>query len=133
MAEETKEVKTAPVKEYAPTQEEKTMGLLAYIGPLFLIPLLGKKDSQFAQFHAKQGLVLFGLDVILWLIGWIITAIFFSSIWSILYFGWLTSLITFAIWIVIAIFSIMGVYQAAVGKWWKLPLGLDKIAASLKF
>ncbi|NLA05547.1 MAG: hypothetical protein GX881_07535, partial [Firmicutes bacterium] len=36
---------------------------LAYLGILFLIPLLAKKDSPYSQFHAKQGIVLF--------IGWV--------------------------------------------------------------
>ena len=127
------EVKKVEVKEYVPKPEENTMACLSYIGPLFLIPLLGRKDSGFAQFHAKQGLVLFGLDIILWVIGWIVQSIFFSSLWAIIYMGWLASLVSLAIWIVIAIFSIMGLVYSLQGKWWRLPMGLDKIAASLKF
>ena len=44
-------------------EQNKLMALLSYIGILVLIPLLAKKDSPYAQFHAKQGLVL--------LLGWI--------------------------------------------------------------
>jgi fumarate reductase subunit D len=32
--------------------------VLAYLGPLSLIPLLTVKDSEFVQWHAKNGLVL---------------------------------------------------------------------------
>ena len=41
------------------TSNDTLMGVLAYIGILCLIPLLAAKDSEFAQFHAKQGLNLF--------------------------------------------------------------------------
>lgn len=33
----------------------KAMAILAYIGILFLVPLLGAKHSPYAQFHGKQG------------------------------------------------------------------------------
>ncbi len=35
------------------------IAILSYLGILFLVPLLAAKDDNFAQFHAKQGLVLF--------------------------------------------------------------------------
>jgi uncharacterized membrane protein len=53
-------------------QENKSIALLSYISILFLIPLLSKKDSTFCQFHAKQGLVLFIVEVI----GWFLTPFF---------------------------------------------------------
>ena len=34
------------------------MGLLCYLGPLLLIPLLTKPDSQFLRYHCNQGLLL---------------------------------------------------------------------------
>ena len=40
-------------------EANKTVAALSYISILFLVPLLGKRDSKFAQFHAKQGLILF--------------------------------------------------------------------------
>lgn len=40
------------------TNDEKPIVILSYLFLLFLVPLLTKKDSAFAQFHAKQGLVL---------------------------------------------------------------------------
>lgn len=35
------------------------MGIVAYLGPLFLIPLFAAKESPSSRFHANQGLVLF--------------------------------------------------------------------------
>lgn len=43
---------------------DKAYGVLAYFGFLFLIPLLAGK-TEFAKYHANQGLVLFIADVIL--------------------------------------------------------------------
>jgi uncharacterized membrane protein len=37
-------------------KNNKTIAILSYI--LFFLPLLGAKDSQFAMYHANQGLVL---------------------------------------------------------------------------
>ena len=48
-------------------EENKWIACLAYLGILFLIPLLAKKDSPYSQFHAKQGIVLF--------LGWIAASV----------------------------------------------------------
>lgn len=45
--------------------DNKVMAVLAYIGILFLIPLLAAPNSRFARFHANQGLVLFLAEVVL--------------------------------------------------------------------
>lgn len=42
---------------------DKAITYLSYVGFLFLFPLLLRKNSTFAQFHAKQGLII----SILWL------------------------------------------------------------------
>ena len=52
-------------------QENKAMAAIGYLGILFLIPLLAKKDSPYAQYHAKQGMVLFIAEVIIGFLGWI--------------------------------------------------------------
>ena len=43
--------------------DNKGMSVLAYIGILFLIPLLACPNSRFARYHTNQGLVLFLLEV----------------------------------------------------------------------
>jgi len=67
---------TQPVESQQPTEpgqegsgdndikENKAIAILSYIGILCLVPLLAKKESKFAQFHAKQGLVLFIVEII---------------------------------------------------------------------
>jgi uncharacterized membrane protein len=57
-------------------EENKIVAALSYLNILFLIPLFLKRESRFAQFHAKQGLVMFILffagQLIFWipLFGW---------------------------------------------------------------
>ena len=54
----------APAQPVASESKGTLMGVLAYIGILVLIPLFVSKDKPFVKFHVKQGLVLFGISVI---------------------------------------------------------------------
>jgi uncharacterized membrane protein len=88
-----------PAGEDADIKENKVWALLSYLGILCLIPLLAKKDSKFAQFHAKQGLLL----VIGWVVSW----------FPIL--GWI-------IGIIVLVLSIIGIVNVLSGEMKKLPL-----------
>lgn len=111
----------APSTGGAPSSDEKVMAALSYLGILFLIPLLTKKDSKFAMFHAKQGLVLFILEIIFGLAQMFLAFIPFV--------GWLIIPI---IWVIIGIFSLIGLIQAFSGNYWKMPI-LSGWAESFKF
>lgn len=39
-------------------RRNKGISFLSYFGPLFLIPYLARRDSEFARFHSNQGLLL---------------------------------------------------------------------------
>ena len=45
-------------------QNNKVMAVLSYFGILALIPFLAAKESPYAQFHAKQGLTLFIVEIV---------------------------------------------------------------------
>ncbi len=49
----------------ADIQENKAMGILAYIGPLVFIPMFAAKNSKFAQFNSEAGIMLFIAEGIL--------------------------------------------------------------------
>jgi len=89
-------------------EESKAMAAISYLGILFLIPLLAKKDSPFAQFHAKQGLALFVLEVI------------YGFATAIPFIGWF--LISWVVGIFIIVLFIMGLVNALGGKCIELPL-----------
>ena len=61
-------------------EQNKIMGVLAYLGLLVLVPLLAAKESPFAQYHATHGLVLLSAGLIVGavsgvpIIGWFLVA-----------------------------------------------------------
>jgi uncharacterized membrane protein len=77
------------------------LAALSYIWILCLVPLLGSKD-EFVKFHAKQGFILFIIELALILVGWIPVI------------GWLASLI-------VAIVAIIGLIKALNGEKWEIP------------
>lgn len=117
MPEEKKEEVKQAKSGSSDVDENKVMAAIAYLGILFLIPLLAKKDSPFAQYHAKQGLGLFiagliiGFASALPIIGWFIIAPI----------GGILTLILF----------IMGLINALGGKMVPLPI-IGKMAEGLK-
>lgn len=98
------------------TSEEKIFSAIGYIGILFLIPLVLKRDSAFAQHHAKNGLVLFLAWVISWVVG-IIPVL-----------GWIAAFF-FSIFLIVL--TILGVIKALAGEMWEMPY-LSKYVKKLK-
>lgn len=87
--------------------ENKIYGVLAYIGILFIVPLLAAKDSPFAKFHANQGAVLF------------IAGVAVNVVWVVPILGWIVG---FFGWIAVLVLAVLGIINAANGKMEKLPL-----------
>lgn len=46
-------------KKSSVSENDIVFAILAYLGILFIVPLVAAKDSKFAMYHANQGLVLF--------------------------------------------------------------------------
>lgn len=110
-------VEAAPeqVVEPAPdsdVQENKGISVLSYLGPLVFVPLFAKKDSPYAQFHAKQGLNLFAIEVIGWVVSTILGFIKY----------WLGAIISWPLNIFVVVLSIIGIVHAAKGEKIKLPI-----------
>lgn len=59
----------------------KVVSVLAYLGILFIVPLVAAPNSPYAKFHANQGLLLFLFDIavgivaLIPIIGWIVSAV----------------------------------------------------------
>jgi uncharacterized membrane protein len=88
-------------------EENKVFGILAYIGILFIVPLLAAPKSPVAKFHANQGCALFIAEVAL------------SVVAVIPFLGWIVWLFGSLACLVLAI---MGIINAANGKMEKLPV-----------
>ena len=88
-------------------EDGKLMAILSYVGVLSLVPYLAEKDNKWVRYHAIQGVNLFIIEVILYIIrvipilGWII--------------GWLGSIVTLVI-------SIIGIVNACNGEAKELPI-----------
>ena len=87
-------------------QEGKFFAAIAYLSVLCLVPLVFKRNNRFALFHGKQGLMLF-----IWEVGALVVG-FIPFFGNLVYA--LTVLFCF-------VFSAIGIIQAALGIYWRLP------------
>lgn len=92
-------------------QQNKVMAVLAYIGILFLVPLLAAPNSQYARFHTNQGLVLFLFDIVVGILSAVLAFIPFVGLI-------VSSLLSLGAFVLM----ILGIVNAATGKANELPL-----------
>ena len=115
----TAPVYTAPVVPGTPV-----MAILAYFGPLVLIPILAAKGSKFARYHSNQGLVLFIACVAYSIAYGILSSIILAISWR-LYF--ITSILSF-VGLIFIVLAVIGIINACKGEMKPLPvLGSIKI------
>ena len=91
-------------------KEGKFFAIISYVCFLCIITLILKKDNKFALYHAKQGLVLFVIEV----------AAFILSI--IPFLGWLIGIFGYALFLLV---SLWGIMQAALGIYVRIPVITD--------
>lgn len=101
---------TAGVPSTDDVEKNKVFAILAYFGILFIVPLLAAKDSEFAMYHANQGLLLFLTGVAVQVVGVITTPILIGF------------LVLFGGWIFVFVLFIMGIVNAAKGEMKPLPV-----------
>jgi len=87
--------------------EGKIFAVISYLGILCIIPLLLKKENKFALFHGKQGLVLFIC---------VIGAAIINIIPILGQLIWILAVLVFGI------LSLVGIIQALMGNYWKMPI-----------
>lgn len=92
-------------------EDNKIMAAISYVWILCLVPLLLKRDSKFAQAHAKQGLVLFIVEVVGSVVFWIPLL------------GWL-------LWVLVVVSAVAALIKALQGEFWSIP-GVDLIIKKL--
>ena len=83
--------------------ENKGMAILCYLGILWLIPFLAKKDSPFVKYHLNQGLLVLILGIAVAIISWIPVI------------GWLCAVVVFAL-------AVIGIVNVVNGKAQELPV-----------
>lgn len=90
-------------------QNKMVMGILSYLGFLVLIPFFVSKDDPSVKFHIKQGLVLFIIEVIIWVLGIMFWSYFMSSLLQLLDLA-------------VIVLSVIGIVNVIQGKEKMLPL-----------
>lgn len=94
----------------------KGMGILSYLGFLALIPYLSEKNNKYIIYHAKQGMNLFIIEIILGVATSIISAILTWRLWII------TNIITSLVGLFVTALSIIGIVNVYNGKAKELPI-----------
>jgi uncharacterized membrane protein len=94
-------------------EHNKVFAVLAYVGILFLVPLLAAPRSRFARYHTNQGIVLFISFLIVWFSLFVLVAIPIVNI------------VMIPAWTVVPaaglVFMIIGIVHAASGEYKPLP------------
>lgn len=116
---EVKKEESKPLCDDKVIEEGKQLAWLSYLGLLFLIPLLAKKDNAFCMHHAKQGMVFCIISFVIGIVGGIL---------SFIIIGIPILLICGPFMIVL---SIIGLIQAIQGNWWEAPLGLHGLSKKI--
>lgn len=91
-------------------EENRVLAAVSYLWVVSVIVMIIKKDSKFAMWHAKQGLILFIAALI---VSWIPVV------------GWILNIL-----VLVAI--IIGLTKALDRQWYKLPL-IGDLAEKIKF
>lgn len=98
--------------------QNKAMAILAYFGPLVLIPVFAAKGSKFARYHSNQGLLLLiactAWSIVYSIINWIILAIS----WRLYFISSIIGIFS----IVFIVLAVIGIVNAANGKAKELPV-----------
>ncbi|MFH1837006.1 MAG: hypothetical protein ABH862_02670 [Candidatus Omnitrophota bacterium] len=87
--------------------EKSLFSAIAYISVFCLVPVLMKKQDEFIKFHARQGLMLFILEVGIWIVS--VLPIFGGIIYTL---GML----------ICGMLSLVAIVQVLMGKKWKMPI-----------
>ena len=114
MAEETFGTKSEANRD-PEIQEGKFFAAVGYLSVLCFVPLLLKKGNRFAQFHGKQGLVLFILEVAA------------SILKAVPALGDVVFTLAF---VVLGILSLVGVVKVLMGEYWEMPV-IQEVASKI--
>lgn len=118
-----------PVPVGSDNLEDRVFAALSYISVLFVVPLILKSEDGDIHYHAKQGVALFGAEVVVWfalfLLDTFLTAIFPNRELVVV------RLIGALAWVLFMGLSIAGVYMAGRGKRWKMPV-IGRLAQKIR-
>ena len=105
----------------APGSDRTVMVVLSYLWLLALIPLLVKKDDREIQWHAKNGIVLLGAEIVCWIVfGAIGFALRNTGV-----LGCGLGAVECVIWIAFLVIRIMCIVKGVGGQRFRVPVVTD--------
>jgi len=120
-------VPTEPTQGAIPREEiesGRVLAAVAYLPGLCFIGLLGASDNRYVGFHARQGLLVFLLEVA----AWVALAIYDSSLGRIPVIGFLIgAVVRFVLGFSFLAVTIYGVVKGAAGEMARIPYVGDAI------
>ena len=113
-----------PATPEADVQQNRGIAWLSYVGLLFLIPMFARKESEYCQFHVKQGATLFAVELAYTIVTRILLAIInaiFPGDWFLYFYSYsavynVFNVIFSAGYIFLTVLAIIGIVNAATGK-----------------
>lgn len=114
----------AEIKESTPASDSLDLSSKAiiaaasYVGPLVIIPYMIDKENPFTLFHIKQGLIVFSIGLVAWVLP------------NLLHMSWLNPVISL-LNLALFILSIMGIINVLKHKEAELPL-IGQFAKNIK-
>ncbi|MBI2166897.1 MAG: hypothetical protein HYU34_01490 [Candidatus Omnitrophica bacterium] len=96
-------------------QEGKFFAAVGYLSVLCFVPLILKKGNRFAQFHGRQGLVLFILELAA------------SILKAVPALGEIVFTLGF---VVLGILSLVGIVKVLMGEYWEMPV-IQEVASKI--
>lgn len=104
----------------SPSSDRTLMIVLSYLGLLALIPYLTKKEDADIHWHAKNGVGLLILDVVIWVVFLIISWVLPSNL-----LGCGVGMIQCVVWIGILVLHVYCIVQGVGGKRPRIPVVTD--------
>jgi len=111
-----------------PKKDNTIMLVLSYIWILFLVPLIAEKEDPQVQWHAKHGMILTIVEVVLQFGIWIMSTILGHII---SFISCITCFIPMLIWIGFLVIRILCIVKATKGEKFLVP-GLSQYVDSIK-
>ncbi len=125
--ENTPETVIVHVPHGGPSEKDRALGAIAYIGPLFIASYIFGTESKFIKFHAAQGMVFFIAAIVIRLV--LGTLLVSSGGMGAAMFG--GSSLMMLVHLVLLIIAIIAVIKAAKGEEWEMPV-VGPLAKKLK-
>lgn len=120
------EAKLAVPLESNDIADNKAISILSYLGPLVFIPLFARKNSPFAQFHAKQGVTLLALNILCTIVNSLLGMIQFTrgSFFGgfVTYVPWYIQTVRYSLSACVIALAVFGIIHVARGQKKPLPV-----------